>query len=59
MRKIVEYKVASKYLITNLVKEVNAMIGEGWQPIGGYFKPYRGAGDSGDSCQAMVKYEEE
>ena len=52
-RKVVEYKVvADSSMLSLFEKEINKMIKEGWQPLGGMTR------DSGTTFfQAMVKYE--
>lgn len=52
--RVIDYWTLMYNDIADLRKQVNKMLGEGWQPLGGMV-PCPGYG----FCQTMVKYKEE
>jgi len=57
-RKVIEYMYVTNGASTLcFVEEINRLIGEGWQPLGGIAVTYNGDDQMWDTWQAMVKYE--
>lgn len=56
MKNIIDYTLVYERHGYSFVNQIREMIKAGWQPLGGV-NNYESANGSGETCQAMVKYE--